>query len=458
MLLRGLVCCLLWTVVLVPSAEARGLRLGFSDSAFAEAPGSRDPWLDRAVASGSDIVRINSSWASMAPARPARPADPADPAYRWETLDGAVKAARARGLDVIIGLAAAPRWAEGPGRPAGAGPGTWRPAAAPYGAFARALARRYSGSYPDPGRSGAKLPRVGSYLPWNEPNLSNSITPQWVRRDGRFHASSPVIYRRLLNAFARGVKAVDRRNLVLAGATAPFGDTAPDDGVPPARIPPAQFVRKLLSRRTVFDVLAHHPYSIRGPRSPALNRDDVSIADLAKLRRPLRRAQRSGRISPRGPKRLWVTEVSWDSSPPDPRGVPEARHARWLQEAFYVLWRSGVDTILWFQVRDQAPEPSFGATNQSGVYLRDGTPKLAQRSFAFPLVIDRRRRSPLRAWTRAPAAGTLVFERRTRRGWRSVARVRVRRHQVILRKVPSAPRGTRFRARVGGATSLAWRS
>ena len=453
MLLRGLVCCLLWTVVLVPSAEARGLRLGFLDSVFTE-PGSRDPWLDRAVASGSDIVRLSSGWAGIAPARPADPADPADPAYRWESLDESVKAARARGLDVIVSLTGAPRWAEGPGRPADAGPGTWRPSAKPYGAFARALARRYSGSYPDPERPGATLPRVRHYLPWNEPNLSTYITPQWVRRGGRFHASSPVIYRRLLNAFARGVKAVDRRNLVLAGATSPFGDTAPGGD----KIPPAQFVRKLLSRRTVFDVLAHHPYSVRGPRSPALNRDDVSVADLAKLRRPLRRAQRSGRISPRGGKRLWVTEFSWDSSPPDPLGVPAARHARWLQEAFYVLWRSGVDTIAWFQVRDQAPEPSFAATSQSGVYFRDGRPKLAQRSFAFPLVIDRRRRKPLRAWTRAPAAGTLVFERRTRRGWRPVVRVRVRRHQVILRRVPSAPRGTRFRARVGGATSLPWRS
>lgn len=454
MLLRGLVCCLLWTVVVVPSAEARGLDLGFFDSAFTQAPVSRDPVLDRTVASGSDIVRINSGWAGIAPARPADPTDPADPAYRWETLDAGVKAARARGLDVIVGLTGAPRWAEGPGRPADAGPGTWRPAAAPYGAFARALARRYSGSYPDPDRPGAKLPRVRNYLPWNEPNLSTYITPQWVRRGGRFQATSPVIYRRLLNAFAGGVKAVDRRNLVVAGATAPFGDAAPGGD----RIPPAQFVRKLLSRRTVFDVLSHHPYSVRGPRSPAFNRDDVSIADIAKLRRPLRRAQRSGRISPRGRKRLWVTEVSWDSSPPDPRGVPAARHARWLQEAFYVLWRSGVDTITWFQVRDQAPEPSFAATYQSGVYLRDGTPKLAQRSFAFPLVIDRTRRKPLRAWTRAPAAGTLVFERRTRSGWRAVESVRVRRHQVILRRVPSAPRGTRFRARVGAATSLPWRS
>lgn len=50
------------------------------------------------------------------------------------------------------------------------------------------------------------------------------------------------------------------------------------------------------------------------------------------MSRPLRRAQRSGRISPRGRKRLWVTEVSWDSSPPDPRGVPAARHARWSGE------------------------------------------------------------------------------------------------------------------------------
>lgn len=453
MLARALVICMLLGLAVLPgSADARGLRLGFLDDVFSQGPAERDPWLTRATESGSDVLRLSSSWVNAAPTRPRSPTDPADPAYRWDSLDTAVKAANARGLDVIISLTGAPQWATAKGRPPGVNPFAWRPRAAPYGEFARALAKRYSGSYRDPERPGATLPRVRTYLPWNEPNLTTYLAPQWTRKGGRFRPASPAIYRALLNSFARGVKSVNRRNKVVAGATAPFGDRRPGG----RRMPPARFVRELLKRRSTFDVLSHHPYSTRGPRAPAFNRDDVSVADMRKLGRPLRAAARAGRVLPRGRKRLWVTELSWDSSPPDPRGVPERRHARWLQDALYVLWRAGVDTVTWFQIRDQAPEPSFALTNQSGVYFRDGRPKLAQRAFAFPFVLDRTSRSAVKVWTRAPAAGTLVLERRTGGAWRAVRRVRVRRHQVVLRRL-RAGRRTELRARMGTATSIPWR-
>lgn len=426
-------------------ADARALRLGFLDSVFTEPPAEREPWLDRAASSGSDVVRLSTGWASIAPERPSSPADPGDRAYRWGSLDDAVKAAYARGLEPILGLTAAPPWAENSGRPRSAYPGTWRPDAAAYGDFARALATRYSGSY-------AGLPRVRLYQPWNEPNLDRYLAPQWVRRGGRWRPASPGIYRGLLNAFARGVKAVDRTNRVLAGTTAPFGDPLPGGN----RMQPARFVRELLRRSTVFDVLAHHPYSTRGPFAPALNGDDVSIPDLHKLERPLRRAERAGRISPRGRKPLWVTEVSFDSSPPDPRGVPERKHARWLAETLFVLWRQDVDLVTWFQIRDQAPEPSYGATNQSGIYLRDGRPKLAQRAFAFPMVARRGRRATT-LWTRAPEAGQVVFERRSGGRWRTVASADAARHGVVSRRA-RLPRGAIVRARLGDAVSLTARA
>ncbi len=449
---RALAICMLLGLAVAPApADARGLRLGFLDPVFGEAPAERDPWLARATASGTDTVRLLSGWGRIAPTRPGAPGDPGDPAYKWESLDTQVKAAHARGLGVIISLSGAPRWATGSGLPGGADPSAWRPQAAPYGEFARALAKRYSGSYHDPQRPGAALPRVRTYLPWNEPNLTTYLAPQWTRKGGRFRPASPAIYRALLNSFARGVKSVSRRNKVVAGATAPFGDRPGG-----RRIPPARFVRELLKRRTTFDVLSHHPYSTGGPRRPAYNRDDVSVADMSKLRRPLRAAERAKRILPRGRKQLWVTEISWDSSPPDPQGVPERRHARWLQDALYVLWRAGVSSVTWFQIRDQAPKPSFSATYQSGIYFRDGRPKLAQRAFAFPFVLDRASRRVVKVWTRAPAAGTVVFERRKGGGWRAVRRVRVRRHQVVLRRL-RAGRRTELRARMGRATSLPWR-
>lgn len=440
---------LLLVLALPAPAEARDLRLGFLDAALQDGDARvRATWLDRAAGLGADDVRIGSGWATIAPTRPARPEDPADAAYRWIELDAAAGDAAARGLRINLTLTGAPAWAEGPGRPESAQRGTWRPDSAAYGRFAVAVATRYSGRYPDPSRPGAVLPRIDVFQPWNEPNLDRYLTPQWTRRNGRWRTASPRIYRGLLNAFARAVKAVDRRNLVVAGGTAPFGDLDPGG----ERLPPARFIRELLSARTVFDVLAHHPYSVRGPFGPALNTDDVSVPDLAKLTKPLRRAERAGRISPSGRKRLWVTELSWDSSPPDPRGVKEARHARWLSEGLYVLWRQGVDAVTWFQIRDQAPEPSFAETYQSGVYLRSGRPKLAARAYAFPFVV-RRRAGRTRIWLRSPAAGKVIIERRAGGAWRPVLSLDAERHQVIERRVDVRRRVT-MRARLGDTTSL----
>jgi hypothetical protein len=347
-------------------------------------------WLGRARAAGARIVRINLSWAAAAPSAPATPADPADPAYRWTAVDDAVRDSAERGLRVLLTLGSAPRWAEGPRRPRAARPGSWRPDPEAYGHFAEAAARRYSGAYPDPGRPGGTLPAVRAWQAWNEPNLASYLAPQWRRVGGRFVDAAAGRYRSLLRALYRGVKSVSRRNLVVTAGTAPYGDPRPGG----SRIMPVRFWRDLLCLREAdlratacgpparFDVLAHHPYAVGGPRRRALNADDVAVPDMRKLARLLGPAVRQGRALPRRRKRLWVTELSWDSRPPDRFGVPTRRHARWLAEAFDALRRQDVDTVLWFQVRDQAPVPSFAATNQSGLYLRSGAPKPARRAFA----------------------------------------------------------------------------
>ena len=204
----------------------------------------------------------------------------------------------------------------------------------------------------------------------------------------------------MLTAFYRGVKSVRASAVVVSGGTAPFGDPFPNGH----RIMPARFVREMLCLRRSkgrllrtatcpsparFDILAHHPYSVGAPTRKALNDDDVSIPDIGKLTRLLRAAERTGGALPRKRHRMWVTEVSYDSSPPDPQGVPAASHARFLEQAFYLLWKQGVDTITWFQIRDQLPDPSYAATVQSGIYFADGRAKRAQRAFRFPLVAER---------------------------------------------------------------------
>jgi hypothetical protein len=271
----------------------------------------------------------------------------------------------------------------------------------------------------------------------------------------------------MLTAFTRGVKSVRAGALVVTGGTAPFGDPAPNG----SRIMPARFVRELLCLRRFkgrlvrtascpsparFDVLAHHPYSVGSPTRHALNDDDVSIPDIGKLTTLLRAAERTGGALPRKRHRMWVTEVSYDSSPPDPFGVPLAQHARFLEQAFYLLWKQGVDTITWFQIRDGLPEPSYAATNQSGTYFVDGRAKPAQRAFRFPLVAERAGRSALRVWGRSPVAGSVRIERRVGSRWRLVRTVRAARHGTFVVRI-AAPRGrTSVRARVDGETSLPW--
>ena len=446
------------------AAQSRGLAIGFLDGVFtADAP-LRDPWLERAADSGSDILRIDVGWpVASGPTRPpsfdAR--DPASPAYDFTRADASVVAATARGLRVLASFTGAPRWAEGADRPADASQGSWKPDPAALRDYGAALARRYSGTFPDPARPGRTLPRVYAFQVWNEPNLDKYLSPQWSA--GRTFA--PAHYRRMLTAFYLGVKSVRRAALVVTAGTAPFGDPFPNGH----RIMPARFVRELLCQRTVkgrlratkcpqrprFDVLAHHPYSVGAPTRHALNADDVSIPDIGKLTKILRAAERTHRALPRKRHRMWVTEVSYDSSPPDPRGVPLATHARYLEQAFYLLWRQGVDTITWFQIRDSLPQPSYAASNQSGIYFADGRAKPARTAFRFPLVAERAGRATLRVWGRAPVAGMLRIERRAGAGWKLVKVVRARRHRTFLVRIPARGRTT-LRARVGGRTSLSW--
>lgn len=126
---------------------------------------------------------------------------------------------------------------------------------------------------------------------------------------------------------------------------------------------------------------------------------------MACVREPNFRPYQYGRVLPKGKGRpIWATEIWWDSKPPDPKGVPEAKHARWLSKSFYELWKQGVERV-----------------QQSGLYLLDGKPRLAQRAFAFPFVAERQKSGSVRLWGVAPSQGSVVIERKTGSGWKRVA-------------------------------------
>ena len=427
-------------------AEGRPLETGIIDYDPYFGP-EQDLALTRTRDAGASVVRIFVTWWSMVPEPDSRekPAnfnagDPADPGYNWAGLDSQVQAIVAHGLKPMLLLSGAPVWAEGPGeKPVGVRVrGTRDPDPEEYGLFARAAARRYSGSFQD-------LPRVRLWQAWNEPNVWANITPQYKERPSErarpgSEPLSPDVYRGLLNRFATEVRGVHRDNTVITGGLAPFGSYNKGDH----RVAPMTFMRELLCmnrqnkplrrcRRPSFDVWSHHPYTEGGPTHKAQDPNNVSLGDLPRMRRLLRAAIRARHIDSNRRVQFWVTEFSWDTKPPDENGLPLKLHARWAAEALYRMWQNGITLVTWFKLRD---DPSFDFPDagipQSGLYRRceDGLhcdkPKPALTAFRFPFVAFKTKQR-VKVWGRTPGSDrqrVLIEQRKRSGGWRQIARLR----------------------------------
>jgi hypothetical protein len=394
--------------------------------------------LQRVQGAGATAVYMILEWSAVAPRDRSAdfdPRNPNDPAYAWSPVDDGLVAAVDQGLTPIVSLYRAPRWAQGGGP---GSQGTVRPDPTELANFARAAAGRYSGRH-------AGLPRVRYWQVWAEQNIYQHLNPQ--RANGR--PFSPHWYRLMLNAAAAAVKSVHADNVVITGGLAPFTLMNKADGVGPL-----EFMREMLclskrltrtcKERSQFDIWAHHPYTSGGPTHQAYRPDDVSLGDLPEMRRVLMAAYRNGSIVSKAPPRFWVTEFGWDTKPPDPRGVPVSLQARWVAEALYRMWRSGVSLVTWLQLRDEPLGTSF---NQAGLYFRGQTleqdrPKPALRAFRFPLVGFPARRG-IYVWGRTPAGapGRVVIEQSSRGRWRRLGVLRTDRYGIFERRFATTPMG-----------------
>jgi hypothetical protein len=438
------------------------LATGFVDDVAFESvdPAVRATWLTNAQNLSSSWVRLTAAWFTIAPPHPPstfRPKDPSDPNYHWPWLDEAVRDAAAHHQHVLMLIYQAPAFALGHA-PNPAFAAVWRPKAAAIGAFAHALAVRYSGRFPDPARPGRTLPRVSYFQAWNEPNLRPSIMPQWTRSKGRWVATSPSIYRAMLNAVYTNVKAVQRHAHVIAAGLAPDGD-------PPGvnRMSPVLFLRELLCLRgsrlrpercphpAHLDGIDTHPYSIN-PTYSSPNPLDTQVPDVGRLRRVLMAAVRKHRAFPRAPKSIWETELDWWSNPPEPGGVSVAQQAAYLEQAFYQLWRQGVGHVFWFLIRDFPYQFNSGG----GVFFGDGSPKPAATAFQFPFVVtpDKKHRV-FTIWGRSPIPGKVSVQVQTSGGWHRLLNVRTTRGAVFYAK-RHLGRQLVLRAQIGRYTSLSW--
>jgi hypothetical protein len=442
---------------------ARPLALGVSDSAFLGPQGAT--WLQRSASAGAHWVRLDIGW--DVPNTPQRPAgfnalNPADPHYDFSAADKAIKAATQLGLHVLVTFTGAPEWAQAPGRPAADPPGTWRPNLPDLEQYGVALGLRYSGHFPDPSNPGHMLPRVAAFQVWNEPNLSAYLNPQWSGGQ----PAAPVIYRAMLNAFYQGVKSVDPGVLVVTAGTAPFGDPQPGG----QRLQPALFWQVLLCLRTTahgglasthcsnpahFDVFDHHPYSWGSPTTHAYWPNDVAIPDMGKLTRLLRAAERTGDALPHIHHPVWVTEIGYNSNPPIPGGLSLSTQARWLEQTFDELWAQGVSVVFWFQIVDQAPDPTYADVSDSGLFFVNGQPKPALTSFEFPEVASPGAKTTMQVWGRAPSGGQLKVQVGSGSTWRTVRALRVSGGGTFVTSIPRGSGGVR--AVVGNRSSLTWR-
>lgn len=461
----AIVVCIVATALSVSAASAASLVRGFADDAWFT--GNGPGWVAKTVTTGAKRVLIEVDWTTIEPNAPSGGSDPTNPAsanYSWSELDGRVKEFAGSGLSVVFLVTDAPAWAESPGGPAALeADGAWKPNATAYGQMAEALARRYSGSYPDPSAPGQSLPRVSLFQAWAEPNLAVHLAPQWTSSHGHLVATGPAIYRGMLNAFYTGVKRVHPSNTVITSGFGPYGDPASTSVT--ARTAPAAFVRGLLcvqgrslkplpcSGPAHFDALAIDPYEVGSPTAPALNADDVSAPDLGKLTRIVNRAVRLKRALPRGHKQLWVTEFSYDSNPPNPTAPSTATQAKWLEESFYVFWREGVNDVFWYLVRDQ-PGNDYNTSYFSGVYFYNGNPKPSFEAYRFPFVVMPSGRTAT-AWGISPRAGRLSVQIKHGHSWRTLFHTGVGSGSVFTHRLSSRLHGS-FRALVGPETSLTW--
>jgi hypothetical protein len=446
------------------TASARGLVTGFTDNNIFDpsAPPSvnQKEWLDRAVSARSGIIRISVDWRNMVRNKPNNPADPGDPAYGFVRLDQSIRDATIAGLKVVLTVYRAPSWAEGANPPPGTQPGAWKPDPVQYGKFGLALARRYSGHYHG-------LPRVSDFEVWTEPNLTQFLAPQWEGKQ----VFAPIRYRQLLNSFYFGVHAAQPDATVIAGATSPFGDSRKHQLYPDhPRMHPIVFLQNVLclnaklkrikncGDKPHLDAVSAHPLNIEnGPHYKPHSKDDSQVANFGTVRKVLRAAERQRTVAPKGHKSLWVTESGMLSDPPNPKGAPLQKHARWVEESLYLLWKQGASVVLNLNIRDPAYDPHHPPSGQwtTGIFRFSDKPKPAYRAWRFPFVTNRKSKSKVKAWGKAPVSGKLKIQKKKHNHWHTVKHLKVKGGKVFTKKLRVRGKA-KLRARIGQTTSITW--
>lgn len=293
--------------------------------------------LDALAATGITVTRVDVLWREVAPTRPADARNPADPAYDWSRYDQIVRGLAARGITTILDFYVTPVWASRSGERTAA------PRAADGGRFAGAIARRYSGSFPDP--LGGTLPEVRRIEVWNEPNLPGFWRPQCRQRGGRSVPASPRAYAALLAAAYREIHGANPDAQVIGGVTGPAGRS-------PARCPTGgdagtgslDFTRLVADEGPPIDAWSLHLYPLGSPLQAFFTPSWNTVAQAIR---------QVDRLAPGAP--IHVTETGYHTSYNRFHRyfVSEAQQAAWVDETVVAAGRiPRVQVVTWFNFQD----------------------------------------------------------------------------------------------------------
>ncbi|MDP4672585.1 MAG: hypothetical protein NWS55_03070 [Solirubrobacteraceae bacterium] len=401
---------LLALVFVAPASASSSLQIGMDDDGLMQrALGTTEPTAALWKQQGVGQARLTLVWTRIAPGaestkRPAGfdPRDPNSPGYVWGDVDRAVAALEANQIDVSILVAAPnPYWAS---RVPSRRSKTYKPDPKALGDFMFAIATRYKG-------------RIKSYLPVNEPNLWQYITPQYSCRSKSAKSctlSGAAIYRDLYRSGYAAVKAADPAASVWIGSLAPHGRP----GVSPtASSPgPSAFFKAMACVKSNYavdkrspgcksykplltDGIAHHPHTVLLSPTQRYRGDGITTANISTLTKLFDRLQSKGRVrnssvtgSAQKRKRLdvFLDEYGVQTNPPDKlQGLSLTKQDQYYQQVSYMMWKNPRVKLLAFYLwQDEPYTQAKSWAWQSGMYYANGKIKPSGRSFAHPFWVD----------------------------------------------------------------------
>ena len=336
------------------SAQPR-MPIGFFDDPTFRWSADRIDNLQRASADGASIIHTTANWAALAPTRPADASDGDDPAYKLADLDELVQRASSFGLRVMINVTGTPGWANGNKKP-----NVMPTKVGDLQAFARMLATRYNGLH---GKG-----YVGLWSVWNEPNLQQFLSPQYVGTK----IVSATNYAKLYKAAYAGIKAGNKGAQVAIGETSAQGRDKPSTGSSQT-VSPGNFA-KLLSKvkGLKFDAWAHHPYPTAPGAKPTekVRYPNVTLSTMPKFEKDLHTWFK--RTVP-----IWITEYGHETKPGEKKGVSLSTQAAYAKQALGIARKDpNVQMFIWFTFRDSSGNPW-----QSGLLQPSGGAKPSYSAF-----------------------------------------------------------------------------